>query len=330
MQIGINRGKGGSLAIGVAALIAAASSIAAARAEVMVAYLNEDGPRVSAAIERLEAALKRNGVAARHELRIEHFVIDHGDAPAITRTVVRAMSRGAAAIIATSGAAAVASMAATDRVPILFASHQDPVSLGLVDSIGRPGRNLTGFTFYQPVEMKRLEILREIAPGIRTLGLLVDESWRQDPQSSRFAIDAQRIYRISVKEFRADDVATLRASLAGRDARSMDAWYIPTITLPFAQPRVVAQAIASFRKPAIYTISLMAEGGGLVSYQPILEDPIETWATMLGMLLDGVPVAIIPVERPKLFELCLNLMAAKDQGMVIPVSLMQRAAKVYR
>lgn len=306
---------------------AAVPSLAAER---VIAYLNEDGPRVRLALERLSAALKEKGVSARHDFRIEHVVIDHTDIAGIRAAASGAVDRGAAILIATSSIAAEGTHSVTARVPILFASHQEPVAYGLVAAVREPGSNMTGYTFYQPVEMKRVEMLREIAPGIRKLGVLTDASWYRDPASKGFTADLMRRYGITAEMFPCETPAALQAALASPKAKAMDAWYIPTTALTFAQPALIAQAIGNLRKPAVYSLSMHAANGGLLAYQPDLEDPNETWAVMLGMLLDGVPPAEIPIERPKVFKLEVNLRTAAEQGIAIPKTLLHRATRIHR
>ena len=299
-------------------------------AERVIAYLNEDGPRVRTALGRLSAALKEKGVSARHDIRVEHVVIDHRDSAGIREAAASAVDRGVAIILATSSIVAEGARSVTARVPVLFASHQDPVAYGLVTAVREPGSNMTGYTFYQPVEMKRIELLREIAPAIRKLGVLTDASWYRDPASRGFEANLVRSYGIAAELFPCDTPEALLVALSSRKAQAMDAWYIPTTALTFAQPRVVAQAILTLRKPAVYSLSMHAANGGLLSYQPVIEDPYGTWAVMLGMLLDGVPPAEIPIERPKVFELEINLRTAVEQGIAIPKSLLHRATRIHR
>ena len=282
------------------------------------------------ALQKLSAALKDKGVSARHAIRIEHVVIDHTDIAGVRVAAARAVKRGAAIILATSSIAAEGARSVTTRVPILFASHQEPVAYGLVAAVREPGSNMTGYTFYQPVEMKRIELLREIAPGIRKLGVITDASWYRDPASKEFAANLMQRYGITTEMFSCDTPKALLAALSSPKAQTMDAWYIPTTALTFALPRVVAQTIETLRKPAVYSLSMHAANGGLLAYQPVIEDPYATWAVMLGMLLDGVPPAEIPIERPKAFELEINLRTAVEQGISIPKTLLQRATRIHR
>jgi putative ABC transport system substrate-binding protein len=217
---------------------------------------------------------------------------------------------------------------------VLFGVHQDPVDLQIVESIRRPGGNLTGVTLYRSDEEKRLELLREIAPKSVRLGVVVDKWWDlgpgyRHPASQILEKTAREKFGFDVRFFRIDSMDDMKRLAGNPAARAMDVWYVPLTKPGFDQPEEFTRAMATFRRPAIYYLPLFTQAGGLISYQQTFENPFATWATMLGLILDGFPPGEIPIERPKVFELAVNVKAAREQGIVIPKSILLRATDFY-
>ena len=298
--------------------------------ERLVVYLNDDHPRIRQALAKLEAAFSETGVAARHRIRLQHVVVNLADPAEIREALHRSMSEGPAVIIAPNRLSASIAKSATGNVPVVFASHQEPIRAGLVDSLAKPGGNLTGFTYYVPIEAKRLELLRQLAPHARRLGILVDRRYLQeagDPSVTKQAAVSQGFVP---SLFFAETVSELRELVATPEAGAMDSWYVPYAFLAFEEPRAVLSVFQPLRKPTVFPASLFVENGGLASYQHklTLEDSLRLWATTIGLVLEGVPPGEIPVERPRSFELSINLDAAKVLGLTVPPALIRRADRV--
>jgi putative ABC transport system substrate-binding protein len=301
-----------------------------ARPERLVIYVNADNPRVRQAIEILQVAFAKTGVAARHRIKLVHVAVDVSNPVEIETALRQALKTQPAVIIATNSNAAAIAKSLTRDVPIVFGSHQDPIRLGLAESLARPGSNLTGFTYFVPIDQKRLEFLRQLAPGARRLGVVVDRWWL-DESGGRDVVSKAWIQQgFEPVLFFAETIAELKKVLATPGAREMDAWYVPYTELPFWEPDALMKALETLRKPVIFPATVFVERGGLVSYQPTLtlEESSLLWATMVGLILDGVPAGEIPIERPKAFELAINVATAKRLGLVMPAPFLKRAERV--
>ena len=311
-------------------LVAPGRVLADNRPERLVVYLNDDNPRIRQALANLEAALRDTGAAVRHRIRLQHVVVDISNASEIAAAVRKALSGQPAAVIAPNLLSASIVKAATRTVPVIFASHQEPIHGGLVDSLGKPGGNLTGFTYYVPIDPKRLELLRQLAPGARRLGILGDHWWLHESGDTNVTMQAAAREGFVPSLFSARTVSELRAVLATSEARAMDAWYVPYAHLAIEEPQAVLDLFGPLRKPAVFAATLFVDRGGLISYQQRLtiEESVRLWATTIGLVLDGVPPGEIPVERPKAFELAINLDAARRLGITVPLSLLKRADRV--
>lgn len=319
------------LAIFLAALAPATTCAAVVRPQRTVIYVNDTDPRVANALAVLRAALEKSGVASRYDIRIEHLVVDMWQPAAIEARLKVALQANPAAIIAPNSEIAMIAKSLTTQIPIIFASHQDPIRMGLIDSLARPGKNLTGFTFFVPVDEKRLELLRQIAPRAKNLGIVIDRWWLEQSGGREAARRAQLDLGFEPHFFAAETIEELKKALSGPEAGSMDAWYVPFTALAYYEMGPVVEVFAPLRKPVMFPATPFVEKGGLIAYQQLitLEDSASIWGTMIGLVLDGLPPGEIPIERPKSFELALNVEAARRLGLAIPASLIKRADKVF-
>jgi putative ABC transport system substrate-binding protein len=308
-----------------------AHAFAAELVDRVIVYVDADNPRVKTSISKLQAALERSGVTSRHRTIVQHLAVDLWRRDDIARKLAIAIAGRPAIIVATNSENASIAGTLTRDVPIIFGSHQDPVRLGLVRSFAKPGGNLTGFTFFVPVDEKRLELLRQLAPNARRVGVVVDRWWMDESGGAQILRKARESFGFDPHVFRAESIAELRRELARPEARAMDAWYVPSTALPFDDPAEVLAAMELLKKPTMFPATYFAQHGGLVSYQPVLslEEAIQLLATMIGLVLDGMRPADIPVERPQAFELSINLQAARRLGLQVPDPLLKRVDRVF-
>jgi putative ABC transport system substrate-binding protein len=269
-------------------------------------------------------------VATRHNIRLVPVVVDVWQATEIRAKLQAALRLRPAAIIATNSDIAAIAKSLTSQVPIIFASHQDPIRLGLIASLARPGGNLTGFTYFVPVDGKRLELLRLLSPGAKKLGILTDRWWIGESGGVDAVLRAKSQLGFEPSLFEAESLEDLRRVLLMPKAGGMDAWYVPSTVLAFYETKALVELFAALRRPVVFPTTQFVEQGGLISYQQLLtlDDSAHLWATMVGLVLDGVPAGEIPIERPKSFELAINVEAARKLGITIPASLIKRADRV--
>jgi putative ABC transport system substrate-binding protein len=236
-----------------------------------------------------------------------------------------------AAVIATPGsaAAAVAAKAATSTIPIVFSVGSDPVKLGLVDSLNRPGGNVTGVNYFtQELGPKRLGLLRELMPGGADVFVLtnpkapVTESAVSDMQAAASAVGQQ----LSVL-YATNNQEILAAFPAMTQTRAPA---LVIVTDPLFTSRRVQLVLLAMRYavPAIYTSREFADAGGLMSYGTDLPNIYRQVASYAARILDGTRPADLPVIQPTKFELVINLAAAKVLGLEIPTTLLARADEV--
>jgi putative ABC transport system substrate-binding protein len=228
-------------------------------------------------------------------------------------------------IIVTAGGAVAAAKAATTVIPIVFAVASDPVGTGLVASLARPGGNVTGLSVQAPdVASKRVELLRELVPGFRTLAIMANIGYPAAVSEMGEVQAAARTLGLEVNTVqiqRAEDIAPAFERLKGR----ADVLYVCIDPLTDTH-RIRINALAlDARLPAM---SGFREGGGLIFYGPSVPDLFRRAADYVDKILRGAKPADIPVEQPTKFDLVINLKTAKTLGLMVPQSLLITADEV--
>jgi putative ABC transport system substrate-binding protein len=234
-------------------------------------------------------------------------------------------------VIVTAGTAAVvAAKQATSVIPIVFAAAGDPVGTGLVASLARPGGNVTGLSLQAAdIAGKRLELLREVVPGLRRLAILANVGSPLAVLEIRVVQATARTlgFEVATSEIRrADDIAPAFDALKGR----VDALYVvadPLVTTN--RIRISALALGA-RLPTMHGQRENVEAGGLMSYGANYPGLYRRAADYVDKILRGTKPADIPVEQPTKFDLVVNLVTAKALGLTIPPSLLGRADEIIQ
>jgi putative tryptophan/tyrosine transport system substrate-binding protein len=232
-------------------------------------------------------------------------------------------------VIVTSGTALViAAKQATSIIPIVFATAGDPISAGVVENLGRPGGNVTGLSLQQPdLATKRLELLREVVPGLRQLAVIANvgapaavlEMREVQAAAGRLGLE---VTAIEIR--RAEDIVPAVDAMQGR----VQALYVATDPLVNTnRTRIIIPALAA-RLPTIYQMREHVEVGGLMSYGPNLANQFRRAADYVDKILRGTKPGDIPVEQPTKFDLTINLTTAKALGLTIPESFLLRTDEV--
>ena len=235
------------------------------------------------------------------------------------------------AVIATAGHdAALAAKAATSTIPMLFIAGFDPVQLGLVASLARPGGNATGANIlFSEVVTKRLELLRELVPGASRIAVLVSPANAATTTVTlRDAEAAARTMGLQIHVLNADTSREIDAALATFLRERPDALFVSAA--PFFSDRRVqlAQLAARHMVPATYATRHFVEVGGLMSYGANLTDAFRQIGIYAGRILKGAKPEDLPVVQSSKFELVINAETARMLGLTVPPSLLATADEV--
>jgi putative ABC transport system substrate-binding protein len=221
---------------------------------------------------------------------------------------------------------------ATKTIPIVMVTNFDPVAAGFVDSLPRPGGNLTGLTLLtRDLSGKRLELLNEVVPGLSRVAILgVAPSAREsgmfeDYEAAARALKIQ-LQSLEVRGPNPDLEASFQAAIKGR-ASALITVRNPTLT---RYQRRIAELAIKNRLPSMFESTDYVEAGGLVSYAANYTAIFRRAAVYVDKILKGARPAELPVEQPTKFELVINLKTAKQIGLTIPPNVLARADKVIR
>jgi len=234
-------------------------------------------------------------------------------------------------LVSAATPAAVAAKNTTKVIPIVFYSGSDPVALGLVDSLPRPGENVTGFTVISSVLAgKRLELLKETIPTVSSVAALLnpadqisDQIWKESQLPARQL--GIKLNSIEVNSAKQIESAFKAAAKANREAVAVmgGAFFL-------VNRKLIVDLALKYRLPAIYPLSEFVLDGGLMSYGADEAEGYRRIAFLVDKILKGAKPAALPVEQPTKFEFMTNLKAAKQIGLTIPPNVLARADKVIR
>ena len=232
-------------------------------------------------------------------------------------------------IVATQSSAALAAKNATRTIPIVTVLVADPVGIGLVASLARPGGNVTGLTSVA-VELgpKQLELLREAVPKVSRVAVLSNPLNQFAPLQLREVEVAARVLGVQLQLLEARGPEQFDGAFAAMARERAGALLVLSDVLFFFHRTRIADLAAKSRLPAMYGFREHTEAGGLMSYGANISDLLRRAPTFVDKILKGAKPADLPVEQPTKFELVINLKTAKTLGLTIPQSILIRADKV--
>jgi ABC-type uncharacterized transport system substrate-binding protein len=237
-------------------------------------------------------------------------------------------------IVVTGTPTALAAKSATTTIPIVMASVADPVGVGLVASLARPGGNVTGFSnLATELNTKRLEMLKDAIPRLARVGLLRSAvGIATDPGSQLKELRAAALaLKLKLEEIETQPDAKALES-AFQTAKQKQVGAIMTTTTPrfFAERKRIVELAVKYRLPAIYFQKEFVDEGGLMSYGTDFTDLYRRAAVYVDKILKGAKPADLPVQQATKFEFVINLKAAKQIGITIPARVLERANKVIK
>jgi ABC-type uncharacterized transport system substrate-binding protein len=296
----------------------------------MIGFLNGTSPEPNADFLRMfHQGLKDTGYVEGENVAIEYRWADNqvDRLPELAADLVRRR----VSVIASAGgpATAFAAKAATSTIPIVFGVADDPVRLGLVTSLARPGGNLTGVNFlFSELTAKRLELLRELVPTATRVAVLVNPT---GPNAVAQARDVQAVapaMRLQIQVLNAGNSGEINTAFATFARERPDALFVGNDPY-FTSRRVQLVHLATRHTiPATYAVRQFPEVGGLVSYGASLTDAFRQIGVYCGRVLKGARPADLPVVQSSKLDLVINIETARMLGITVPPGLLARADEV--
>jgi ABC-type uncharacterized transport system substrate-binding protein len=301
---------------------------------VRIGYLSNTEPSLELArAEAIRLALRERGYIEGQNIAIEYRYAEQklDRLPELAAELVHLKVD----IIVAAGGTSTARAAknATNTIPIVMTGGgDDPVKAGLIESLARPGGNITGLTnLVTDLGGKRLELFKEAVPKLGRVGVLYHPATPSNPIELKDVLpEAARALGLTLRSWEVRDANDFERVFAALSKERPDGLYILTSALLGANRKRTASFAFKNRLPSLYTSRVGVEAGGLISYNADLADSYRRVAHHVDRILKGAKPGDLPVEQPTKFELVINLKTAKQIGVTIPQSLLYRADKVIR
>ncbi len=317
------------VALGASALTASFGSFAQQQGKVLRVGFLSSGPGITPVLERFRLELGELGYVEGQNIAIE-WRFAKGNADLLPKLATELVGLKVDCLVTNGANATIAARLATHTLPIVMGnSDDDPVRLGLIASLARPGGNVTGFTsISSELSGKRLQLLKETLPKLSRAAILFDPDSRPASAHIRATEAAARKLGVQLQSLEVRDPEVLEQAFQAAGKGHAQALIVVSGGLiSNLQVRIVTLANNS-RLPAMYTSRASVLLGGLMRYGA---DPIDQWRRVAGYIdriLKGAKPADLPVQQPAKFEFIINLKAAKQIGLTIPPGVIAQAEKV--
>ena len=297
-----------------------------------IGWLSASSPGTPTGGKNLQAfrqSLERLGHIEGRDIAIE-FRYAHVNFDRLPSLAAELVDQKVDIIVTLNTQPAVAARKATSTIPIVAISITDPVGLGLVESLARPGGNVTGLAFSVGLDIfsKGLEFLKESVPGLQMVALLVDPANPVHAAAASQIEAAALALKVRGSVFQArrpEEIATAFEAIA---QAHYGAVFVVADTLFNSEATQIAKLALTYRLPSMHQLRSEAEVGGLMSYGPDFMDLFRRAAMYVDAILKGAKPADLPVQQPTKFELVINLNTARALGLTIPPTLLVRADEV--
>src|SRR5215471_10484974 len=294
----------------------------------VIGFLSAGSPTTTAALGTWRQVLADAGFVEGRNVAIEYRFAEgkYDRLPALAAELVR---RQVAVIVAIPTPAALAAKAATTTIPIVFIAAEDPVKVGLVANLARPGGNVTGGSIlFAELGPKQLGLLRELVPTAARIGLLVNPNNINAEDVTKDVTAAGGAAGVEIEVVHASNILEIDAAFASLVRKRADALVAATDSFFFNRRLQLATLATRHAIPAVFNAREYAEVGALMSYGTSLTEAFRQVGIYTGRILQGAKPADLPVVQSSKFEFVINLSTARALGIDIPPTLLARADEV--
>ncbi len=290
--------------------------------------LSADDPESQARLAAFAQGLQQSGWTVGQNLRID-YRWGAGNAGNMRKYAAELIAIAPDVILAHSSAAVAPLLQASRTVPVVFTLVADPVGAGFVDSLARPGGNVTGVTnFEYAMSGKWLELLKEIAPGVKRAAVLRESAIATGPGQFGAIQAVAPALGVDVRPVDVRDAGEIERDITAFAQVSNGGLIVTGSPAATVHRDLVIRLAARHRLPAVYNSGFYATGGGLLAYGPNFVDPFRRAAGYVDRILKGEKPADLPIQAPTKYELVINLKTAKALGLEIPARLIALADEV--
>ncbi len=326
--------KAARLIVAVALTVFAAQPAAGAQPPpkvVRIGFIGASSPVTGNTLERLRQGLRELGYVEGDNIVIEARWAD-GKAERFPDLIADVLRSKVDVLVVGSNAGALAAKKASITTPIVFAGTANPVGLGIVESLARPGGNITGVSLAleEGISGKWVELLKETAPRISRMAVLLNPA---APASRVFLLEMQRAaraFQVRLQVFEAQELGQVEAALSLMEKDRARALIVTADPLFLTHRGRIVEFAGRRRLPAMYFFREFVDAGGLMAYGPSLSDQYRRAATYVDKILKGAKPVEPPVEQPMHVEFVVNLKTAKALGLTFPQTILIRADHILQ
>jgi ABC-type uncharacterized transport system substrate-binding protein len=287
-----------------------------------------EDPRSQPNISAFLQALQQLGWADGRNVKID-YRWPAGDADKARKYAAELVALAPDVILTISSTNMTALLQATRTVPIVFVAVTDPVGAGYVDSLSRPGGNATGFLLFDySLSTKWLELLKEVAPGVKRAAVLRDSTISSGPAQFGVIQAAAPSLRVEVSPVNVHDASEIERGVTAFARYGNGGLVVTGSPLSLIHRELIIGLSARHKLPAIYFLRPFVIDGGLISYGPDVPDQARRAAGYVDRILKGEKPSDLPVQAPTKYELVINLKTAKALGLEVPATLLARSDEV--
>ena len=288
-----------------------------------------DDPEVQARMAAFHQGLQETGWIVGRTVRIDYRWSHAGDSEQTRKYAAELIALAPDVILAVATSAAEALQQPARNTPMVFVQVTDPVGAGLVESLARPGGNVTGFTpFEYGISAKWLELLKEVAPRVRRVAVLREASLTSAIAQFAAMQSAASSLGVELSPFGARDANEIERAIGALGQGSNNGLIVLPGSLTLLHRKLIITLAANHHVPAVYPYRYHVTDGGLISYGPDTIDQYRRAAGYIDRILRGEKPGDLPVQAPTKLELVINLKTAKARGLEVPPMLIARADEV--
>ena len=297
-----------------------------------VGWLKIQGPQhTPGQLRAFREGMQALGLIEGHDYVLEERYADE-DETRLPRLAAELIASGVSIILATSQPSIAAAWRVTKSVPVIGRMVDDPVTDGMAQSLARPGGNVTGvYTMTEEMSPKRLALLKEAAPSVRRVGVLLRRDFpsvgiaKRDWQTAESAAHQLELELLALNVQTAEEVTAAFDEASGKNVGGIITFRNPTVVTYL---KLIGDLSRKRRLPAVFDAREYVEAGGLMSYGPNIDASYRLLATYVDKLLHGASPAELPIQQPTTFELVINKRTADTIGIALPPTLLARADEV--
>jgi putative tryptophan/tyrosine transport system substrate-binding protein len=290
--------------------------------------INADDAEAQARIAAFVQGLQQLGWTVGKNVRVDYRLAGI-DADTLRKHAAELVALTPDVILAQSSTAVAPLLQATRTVPIVFTLIVDPVGAGYVDSLAHPGGNATGFTVFDySIGGKWLELLKEIAPGVKRVAVLREAAVAAGPAQFGAAQTAAPSLGMELRPVDTRDAGEIERAITAFARGSNSGLIVTGSSSATIHRNLIVALAAQYRLPAVYFNRLFVAAGGLISYGPDYVDQFRRAAGYVDRILKGEKPSDLPVQAPTKYELVINLKTSKELGLAIPPAVLARADTV--